>query len=70
MEFYVAFWKLLSGDLVDVFNASLETGLLPFFQREALIDFQHLCTSQRERRDSTGERSENELLERIDPDDE
>lgn len=40
MEFYVVFWKLLSGDLVDVFNASLETGLLPFFQREALIDFQ------------------------------
>ena len=23
IEFYVAFWKLLSGDLVDVFNASL-----------------------------------------------
>ena len=40
MEFYVVFWKLLSGDLVEVFNASLETGLLPFFQREALIDFQ------------------------------
>ena len=40
MEFYVVFWKLLSGDLVDVFNASLQTGLLPFFQREALIDFQ------------------------------
>lgn len=40
MEFYVVFWKLLSGDLVDIFNASLETGLLPVFQREALIDFQ------------------------------
>ena len=41
MEFYVVFWKLLSGDLVDVFNASLETGLLPFFfQRETLIDFE------------------------------
>ena len=40
MEFYVVFWKLLRGDLVDVFNASLETGRLPFFQREALIDFQ------------------------------
>ena len=38
MEFYVAFWKLLSGDLVDVFNASLETGLLPFFSvRHPLI---------------------------------
>ena len=31
MEFYVAFWDLLGGDLVNVFNASLETGLLPFF---------------------------------------
>lgn len=40
MEFYVVFWKLLSGDLVDVSNVSLQTGLLPFFQREALIDFQ------------------------------
>ena len=40
MEFYVVFWKLLSGELVDVNNASLETGLLPLFQREALIDFQ------------------------------
>ena len=37
MEFYVVFWK---WDLVDVFNASLETGLPPVFQREALIDFQ------------------------------
>ena len=40
MEFYVVFWKLLSGDLVDVFNASLETALLPFFQRETLIDLE------------------------------
>ena len=30
MEFYVAFWDLLGGDFVNVFNASLETGLLPF----------------------------------------
>jgi len=27
----------LVGDLVNVFNASLEAGLLPFSQREALI---------------------------------
>ena len=43
MEFYVAFWDLLGGDLVDVFNASLEAGLLPFSQREArahCLDFQ------------------------------
>lgn len=37
MEFYVVFWE---WDLVDVFNASLETGLPPVFQSEALIDFQ------------------------------
>ena len=37
MEFYVAFWDLLGEDLVSVFNASLEAGLLPFSQREALI---------------------------------
>ena len=37
MEFYVAFWDLLGGDLVNVFNSSLEAGLLPFSQREALI---------------------------------
>ena len=37
MEFYVAFWDLLGEDLVNVFNASLEAGLLPFSQREALI---------------------------------
>ena len=37
MEFYVAFWDLLDGYLVNVFNASLEAGLLPFSQREALI---------------------------------
>ena len=37
MEFYVAFWDLFGGDLVNVFNASLEAGLLPFSQREALI---------------------------------
>ena len=37
MEFYVAFWDLFGGDLVNVFNASLEAGLLPFSQLEALI---------------------------------
>ena len=37
MEFYVAFWDLPGEDLVYVFNASLEAGLLPFSQREALI---------------------------------
>ena len=37
MEFYVAFWDLLGVDLVNVFNSSLEPGLLPFSQREALI---------------------------------
>ena len=36
-EFYVAFWDLLGEDLVNVFNTSLDTGLLPFSQREALI---------------------------------
>ena len=33
MEFYVAFRDLIGEDLVDVFNASLEAGLLPFSQR-------------------------------------
>ena len=36
-EFYVTFWDLLGGDLVNVFNASLEAGLPPFSQRAALI---------------------------------
>ena len=31
------FWDLLGEDLVSVFNASLEAGLLPLSQREALI---------------------------------
>ena len=34
---FVVFWDLLGGDLVNVFNASLEDGLLPFCQSEALI---------------------------------
>ena len=33
MEFYVAFRDLIGEDLVDVFNTSLEAGLLPFSQR-------------------------------------
>ena len=37
MEFYVAFCDLIGEDLVKVFNASLDAGLLPFSQREALI---------------------------------
>ena len=37
LEFRVAFWDLLGGDLVIVFNASLEYGLPPFSQSEALI---------------------------------
>ena len=37
MEFYVAFWDLFGEDLVNVFNASREAGLLPFSQSEALI---------------------------------
>ena len=37
VEFYVAFWDLLGEDLVNVFNASLEAGLLLFSQSEALI---------------------------------
>ena len=36
-EFYVAFWDFLGGDRVNVFNVSLEAGLLPFSQREVLI---------------------------------
>ena len=37
MEFYVAFWDLLGEDLVNLFNAFLQAGLLPFSQREAFI---------------------------------
>ena len=36
-EFYVAFWDLFGGDLLNVFNSSLEAGPLPFSQGEALI---------------------------------
>ena len=37
MEFYVAFWDVLGADLLEVLNASLDLGSLPFFQRGALI---------------------------------
>ena len=37
MEFYLHSWDVLGADLVDVLNASLDTGLLPFSQRSALI---------------------------------
>ena len=37
VEFYLAFWDVLGADLVEVFNASFDSGLLPFSQRGALI---------------------------------
>lgn len=37
MEFYLAFWDVIGPDLVDVFNASYDSGLLSLSQREALI---------------------------------
>ena len=37
VEFYLKFWDILGSDLVDVLNASYQSGLLPFSQREALI---------------------------------
>ena len=37
MEFYLSFWDVLGPDLVEVFNASFDTGLLPLSQRSALI---------------------------------
>ena len=36
-EFYLAFWDTLSGDLVDVLNASFQSGLLSKSQRTAII---------------------------------
>ena len=36
-EFYLAFWEVLGPDLVEVFNASLDSSFLPFSQRGALI---------------------------------
>ena len=36
-EFYVAFWDILGPDLVEVLNASFDSGLLPLSQRAALI---------------------------------
>ena len=37
VEFYTCFWEVLGSDLVEVLNASYESGSLPFSQREALI---------------------------------
>lgn len=36
-EFYLAFWDVLGADLVEVLNASLDSGCLPLSQRGALI---------------------------------
>jgi len=36
-EFYLTFWDVLGADLVNVFNASLDSGTLPLSQRKALI---------------------------------
>ena len=36
-EFYLAFWDVLGPDLVEVLNASFDSGLLPLSQRDALI---------------------------------
>ena len=36
-EFYLAFWDTLGSDLVEVLNASFDSGLLPFSLRGALI---------------------------------
>jgi len=36
-EFYLAFWDILGPDLIEVLNASFDSGLLPFSQRGALI---------------------------------
>lgn len=37
MEIYVVFWDLLGEDLVDVFNASLETGFLRRRRRDVTL---------------------------------
>ena len=36
-EFYLTFWEVLGADLVDVYNASFDSGKLPLSQRKALI---------------------------------
>lgn len=50
MKFYVTFWDLFGKDLVEVFNASIEAGLLPSSQHEALIT---LIFKKGERQDQT-----------------
>ncbi|KAI3373021.1 hypothetical protein L3Q82_023456, partial [Scortum barcoo] len=37
VEFYKAFWDILAGDLLEVFNESLASGLLPLSCRRAVI---------------------------------
>ena len=37
MEFYVAFWSILGQDLVEVLNASVDSGTLPVSQRGTLV---------------------------------
>ena len=37
MEFYIAFWDVVAPDLVEVLNASYDSGTLPASQRQALI---------------------------------
>ena len=37
VEFYLSFWNVIGSDLVEVLNASFDSGLLPSSQREALI---------------------------------
>ena len=41
MEFYLAVWHILGSDLVEVLNASFDSGSLPFSQRGALITLIH-----------------------------
>ena len=36
-EFYLTFWDVLGPDLVELLNASFDSGLLPLSQRDALI---------------------------------
>ena len=41
-EFYLTFWEILGADLVEVFNASFVSGLLPSSQRMLIIIFKCL----------------------------
>lgn len=37
VEFYISCWDILGSDLVEVLNASFDSGILPFSQWGALI---------------------------------